>query len=220
MSAPAGCILAGSGSPAGGTPAGHRSCADGRPTKLPTTAFAPCTAYSTEPDATRAAACNGPKPAAGDGTAGAGGAELADRRHSAFAAKRIRSRRRRHSLASRSNSSSARCRPRTRRWDSPLLPAAVRQVQSPGACAGLGGSARPDPTTFFDIVARQLGQGITGQQVESAFVSTAPHPPDPTQIQALEQQRLSSFATALGVSVDTLTSALTSSGIPDGCCHP
>lgn len=85
------------------------------------------------------------------------------------------------------------------------------------ACAGPNGSGRPDPTAFFADVAQQLGQGFTGQQVESAFVSTAPQPPDPSQVQAFQQQRLSNLAAALGVSVPALTTALSSAGIPSGC---
>lgn len=87
-------------------------------------------------------------------------------------------------------------------------------------CAGPIGGDHPDPTTFFADVAQQLGPGFSGQQVESAFVSTAPLPPDPSRLQAFQQQRLSGLASALGVSVSALTAAFGSMGYPNGCLPP
>jgi hypothetical protein len=96
-------------------------------------------------------------------------------------------------------------------------------VQAADQAIGVGGAtgsvtcSQPDPTTFFAGVARQLGSAFTGQQVQSAFASSAPKPPDMGQIQGLVQQQLSNLAAALGVSVSALTAALSSSGIPNGC---
>ena len=82
------------------------------------------------------------------------------------------------------------------------------------------GGANVDTTAFYSAVAQSLGQNLTGQQVESAFVSTLPTPPDPAQIQSVLQQRLGDLATALGVSTDALTAAFKSMATSGACLPP
>jgi hypothetical protein len=85
------------------------------------------------------------------------------------------------------------------------------------ACNNPGGGPQVDPSAFFADVAQQLGPAFTGSQVQAAFQASAPAPPDPSTMKSLMQQQSSSLAAALGVSVDALTSALSSIGYPAGC---
>jgi len=79
------------------------------------------------------------------------------------------------------------------------------------------GGPSVNPATFFADVAQQLGSTFTGPQVQAAFQGSAPTPPAPGAIQSVVQQQASSLATALGVTPDALTSALSSIGYPNGC---
>ncbi|HTE86426.1 MAG TPA: hypothetical protein VK821_17030, partial [Dehalococcoidia bacterium] len=86
--------------------------------------------------------------------------------------------------------------------------------------SGAGGPGPIDTTAFFGAVAKSLGQGFTGQQVQSAFASAAPPLPDPSTLTTDLQNQLNSLATVLGVSADTLKSALKSLASSGGCLPP
>jgi hypothetical protein len=96
------------------------------------------------------------------------------------------------------------------------LLSAVQSTDQALFCAG----APVSPDSFYAAVAQTLGQGLTAQQVESAFAATAPPPPDPSLIQAGLQNRLSALAAALGVSPDALTSALKAMAASGSCMPP
>ena len=86
--------------------------------------------------------------------------------------------------------------------------------------AGGGGPQLVDPGTFYTAVAQNLGQGLTGQQVQAAFAASAPSLPDPSKLITDLQNQFNQFATSLGVSTDALKTALQSIGASGGCLPP
>jgi hypothetical protein len=83
-----------------------------------------------------------------------------------------------------------------------------------------GGRIPVDPAAFFAAVAQNLGGGLSGPQVQSAFASTSPALPDAGQMTAQLQSQLDTLASALGVSIDSLKSALKSLGSSGSCLPP
>jgi hypothetical protein len=84
----------------------------------------------------------------------------------------------------------------------------------------VGGRSPVDPATFFAAVAQNLGGGLTASQVQSAFAANSPQLPSAGQMTAQLQSQLDTFASALGVSSDSLKTALKSLGSSGTCLPP